>query len=218
MKIQILTDKNSWIIKDYKLDIVKKLENFCKNISFIYNYKNLKKNDVINIILSYSKIIPKKFLKKSLFNLVIHESNLPKGKGMSPLTWQILQGKTYVFFTLFNATSKVDNGKIYYKKKIFFSKDLIFDEIKKIQFSEGMKLILKFIKYYKKNNTDPKSQIQTGKSTYFRRRDKNDSKLNLNLSLKKQFNLLRINDNHNYPSFFNYLGEKYIIRLYKFKK
>jgi len=147
----------------------------------------------------------------------VHESDLPKGKGMSPLSWQILQGKKYIFFTLFNASSKIDNGKIYFKKKIFFSKALIFDEIKRIQFKEGMQLILKFIRYYKKNNREPGFKIQTGKSTYFKRRNRNDSKLNLDQPLKKQFNLLRINDNQNYPSFFNYLGEKYIIKLYKFK-
>ena len=51
------------------------------------------KNYSINIIPSYSKIIPKKFLEKSVINLVVHESDLPKGKGMSPLTWQILKNK-----------------------------------------------------------------------------------------------------------------------------
>ena len=136
---------------------------------------------------------------------------------MSPLTWQILQGKKYIFFALFNASSKIDDGKIYYKKKILFSEDLIFSEIKQLQFNEGMKLILKFVKYYKKNNTEPRSKMQSGKSTYFKRRNKNDSQLSLSLSLKKQFNLLRVNDNNNYPSFFNYLGKKYIIRLYKSK-
>ena len=218
MKIQVLTDKNSWIIKKYKLDIVNKLKNFCKSISFIHNYKDLKKNYSINIILSYSKIIPKKFLEKSIINIVVHESDLPKGKGMSPLTWQILKNKKYIFFTLFNASSKIDNGKIYFKKKVFFKKNLIFDEIKKIQFDEGLNLIIKFIKYYNRYKKEPKFIIQKGKSTYYRRRNKNDSKLNINLSIKKQFNLLRINDNHNYPSFFSYLGSKYIIKLYRLKK
>ena len=43
MKIQILTDKNSWIISSYKLEITKKLEKFCKKIFFVHNCKDLKK-------------------------------------------------------------------------------------------------------------------------------------------------------------------------------
>jgi methionyl-tRNA formyltransferase len=59
---------------------------------------------------------------------------------------------------------------------------------------------------------------QIGKSTFFKLRNKNDSELNINQSIKKQFNLMRVNDNKNYPSFFNYMGKKYIINLYKQKK
>ena len=49
--------------------------------------------------LSYEKIVEKKVLKKFKNNLVIHASDLPKGKGWSPLSWQILKGyKNYCFF------------------------------------------------------------------------------------------------------------------------
>mgnify|MGYP001263978371 CR=1 FL=1 len=218
MKIQVLTDKNSWVIENF-VDFVKgRLKKFSKSIQVILNHKFLKKNHDINIILSYSKIIPKKYLNRSKFNLVVHESNLPKGKGMSPLSWQILQNKKAIIFTLFEANSKLDTGNIYYKKKVMVEKNLIFPEIKKIQINESMKLIIYFIRYLKKNSIPPKSKAPTGKTTYFKKRSQRNSELNINRTIKNQFNLMRINDNKNYPSFFYYLGSKYIIKLYKSNK
>ena len=149
MKIQILISKFSWA-NNYKKEILTKLKKFSKDIKILHSHKELKKNNDINIIFSYFKIIPTQYLKKSKVNLITHESNLPKGKGMSPLTWQILKGKTKVFFSLIEASSKVDSGVIYYKKEIIIPKTILFDEIKKIQLDENLKLIIKFIKFYKK--------------------------------------------------------------------
>ena len=149
---------------------------------------------------------------------MVHESNLPKGKGMSPLSWQILQNKKRIIFTLFEADTKLDNGNIYYKKKVIIEKNLIFSEIKKIQINESMKLIMNFLRHLKKNNIPPKSKAPAGKPTYFKMRSQKNSELNVNRTIKNQFNLMRINDNKNYPSFFYYLGSKYIIKLYKSNK
>ena len=97
MKIQILISKFSWA-NNYKKEILTKLKKFSKDIKILHSHKELKKNNDINIIFSYFKIIPTQYLKKSKVNLIPHESNLPKGKGMSPLTWQILKGKKRFFF------------------------------------------------------------------------------------------------------------------------
>src|SRR5699024_7115397 len=39
--------------------------------------------------LSYGKIVNREILNKYTHNLVVHASDLPEGKGWSPLTWQI---------------------------------------------------------------------------------------------------------------------------------
>ena len=46
-------------------------------------------------------------------NDVVHPSKLPKGKGFSPLAWQILDGLNNIPVTLFEAVEKVDAGEIY---------------------------------------------------------------------------------------------------------
>tara|TARA_B100001287_G_C22614092_1_gene496620 strand:- start:364 stop:1008 length:645 start_codon:yes stop_codon:yes gene_type:complete len=209
MKIQILISKKSWA-NEFKSLIKSKLSKFSKNIKIYDHHNKLKKNFDVNIIFSYFKKIPYSHLKKSKSNLVPHESDLPKGRGMSPLSWQILEGKSKINFSLIEADINIDNGKIYYKKKVNIPKNILFKKIKKIQFNENIKLIIKFLKYYNNNKTFPNSVIYKGKSSYYKKRYPKDSELNINKSIKEQFNLLRIADPENYPSFF-YINRKKII-------
>ena len=213
MKIQILISKSSWANK-HKKEILNKLKKFSNEVKILNNHKKLKKKD-INIIFSYFKLIPEAYLKKSKINLIPHESNLPKGKGMSPLTWQILKGKKKIYFSLLEANSKVDSGVIYYKKKKNIPKNYLFEEIKKIQLDENLKLIVKFIQFYKKKKYAPKSKIQIGKSTFFKKRGPKDSEIDIKKSILSQFNLLRVVDNENYPAFFKIYGKKYILKITK---
>lgn len=214
MKIQILISKNSWA--NQYIDLIrKKFKKISKNIVIFNNHKKLKNGFDINIIFSYFKIIEKKYLLKSKHNIIPHESNLPFGRGMSPLTWQILNSKKRIIFSLIEADKKIDNGKIYYKKTIKINKDSLFNEIKNKQLNINLNLIYRFIKFYKKNRTAPKTIKQRGKASYFKIRKPIDSKLNINKSIKSQFNLLRVCDDKNYPAFFKIYGKKYIIKLTK---
>ena len=96
MQIQCLISKNSWVDDNYKNLIKIKFSAFSKKILFFNNHKKLRKNYDINLIFSYFKKIPSKYLKFSKFNLVIHGSDLPYGRGMSPISWQILKGKSKI--------------------------------------------------------------------------------------------------------------------------
>lgn len=214
MKIQILIDKSSWANK-FEIIIKKKLKRFSKNIKILNHHNKLKNNYDVNIIFSYFKKIPNKFLKKSKLNLVPHESDLPNGKGMSPLTWQILKNGKEVVFSLIEASSKIDNGKIYYKKKVKIPKYLLFEDIKKIQLKNNLLLIQKILNFLKKNQKPPPKKSGVGKSSFFKKRTPKDSKLDINLSIKDQFNLLRVCDNENYPPFFKIHGKKYVLKINK---
>ena len=50
------------------------------------------------------------------------------------------------------------------------------------------------------------------------RRYAKDSQLDINKTIKDQFNHLRINDNKLYPSFFIFKDQKYIINIFKDEK
>ena len=88
------------------------------------------------------------------------------------------------------------------------------DEIREMQSNISIKIIKKFLKKYPK----VKKKSQIGKSSYYKRRYPLDSLLNINKSIKKNFNLLRIVDNEKYPAFFTFKKNKYIIKIFKINK
>ena len=59
---------------------------------------------------------------------------------------------------------------------------------------------------------------QKGKGNFVGRRKPKDSVLNINKSIKDQFNNLRISDNDLYPSFFYYRKNKYLLKISKDNK
>ena len=86
----------------------------------------------------------------------------------------------------------------------------LLSEIKDLQGKMTINIILKFLKNFDKI----KGQDQKGNSTYYPRRGPIDSELNINKSIKSQFNLLRVCDNERYPAFFKINDKKYIIKIY----
>ena len=90
-RILILTDSDSWM-KCYVDDFTNWLFSEGYQVIVESEYPDKEKFELC-FILSYSKIISEDCLKRSKHNLVVHSSALPQGKGWSPLTWQILEGK-----------------------------------------------------------------------------------------------------------------------------
>ena len=209
MKITILTDnKNSWIIP-YVNDLKKLLTNN-HLIDHIFNADEIKKGDIM-LILACNKILSKNDLSYHKSNVVIHPSKLPKGRGWSPLAWQILSGLNKIPITLFEASCEVDAGDIYLVDEINLSGYELNDQIKKLQGQKTIEMALKFVNNFDKRKPFP----QKGERTSFRRRTHLDSELDINFSLEKQFNLLRVVDNERYPAFFIKGDQKYILKIYK---
>ena len=57
--------------------------------------------------------------------------------------------------------------------------------------------------------------MQEGEETFYNRRNSKDAELDINKTIKEQFNLLRISDNERYPAFFKIEGKKYSLKIYK---
>jgi methionyl-tRNA formyltransferase len=141
--------------------------------------------------------------------LVVHESDLPSGKGWSPLTWQILEGKNRIPVTLFEATERVDSGDIYLQEWLEFEGHELIDELRQAQAAATLRLCREFVNRYPEVLQAAKPQV--GKESFYPRRKPKDSQLDVNCSLAQQFNLLRVVDNEKYPSFFSHGGKTYII-------
>lgn len=209
MKIQILTDRSSWFFNNQDKTPIR-FKKYLKNL--ISDHRHIKSNYDLTFIISYYKIIPKKFLFYSKHNLVIHESDLPKGRGMSPLYWQILKGVKKVVFTIFECSQNMDEGNYYFKKNFYFKPTLLFEEIKKKQLKHAFDMIYIFLKMYKKKDK-VKSYSQKGKPTYFPKILPSFSEINIDKSIKSQINKIRTRDNKSYPAYFFYKKRKYIIKI-----
>lgn len=210
MLITLLCDNpNSWIIP-YVKDIEKELIDMKHDVTFIHDYKDIRKGELA-FFLGCERIILPEYLKLNKHNLVVHESYLPQGKGWSPLTWQILEGKNEIPITLFEAVEKVDSGDIYIQDVIRLNGSELLTKIKDLQGKATKKIVLEFVKKY----PNIQGKKQNGQESFYRRRKPEDSELDINKSIEEQFNLLRVVDNERYPAFFYRQGKKYIIKIYE---
>lgn len=209
MKIQLLTSsKHSWIVPFGK-QLQKQIEIRGHTCTYVYDEQKVEKGDIL-IFLCYEKIFHR--LDLNVHNLVIHESDLPKGKGMSPLTWQVIEGQSRIPVTLLEATQEFDAGKVYKKIYINLRGDELNSELKHLQGIATIDLVLYFIDNFPLSaNGTP----QKGDSTFYPRRKAEDSELDINLSIRDQFNLLRVCDNERYPAFFYMNKIKYVLKIEK---
>jgi len=212
MKIQILLDNpKSWFIK-YINVLVESIKKMNHDVIFVMDSNKITKGDLV-FILSCDKIIPEKVLKLNRHNLVIHASDVPKGRGWSPMTWQILDGKDTIPISLFEASLEVDSGDVYMKDYIKLDGTELIDESRNILGNKVCKMVMDFLKLY----PNIKGEKQQGDASFTKKRKPEDSEFNINKTIKEQFNLLRVVDNKNYPAFFIYKGSKYILSIKKEK-
>lgn len=163
--------------------------------------------------LSFSRVVSTEVLKKFKNNLVVHESDLPRGKGWSPLTWQILEGKDEITTVLFEASDQVDSGQVYLKSIMKFDGSELVSELRDMQAAATVKLCHKFIDKYP--DVRAGAMTQQGDSTFYARRSEMDSQLDPAKSLQEQFNLLRVADNSAYPAYFEVAGNLYELWIKK---
>lgn len=211
--IAVLTSRESWFVP-YAKSFTRKLRRLGYNSILFYDSQEIGDKFKVLFILSYFKLLPNGELRKRKHNIVVHESDLPNGRGWSPLAWQILEGKNKIPIVLFEAVEDVDAGDIYLTDFIDLKGDELYPEIKRKQAEKKIEMCLKFLE----NLSSLKARKQIGSGRFYGKRIPKDSELDINKNIKSQFNLLRIVDNENFPAFFFYMGTKYILKITKDEK
>ena len=211
LKINIMTAKSSWM-NPFDETLKTELENRGHTVNFISSKTELEKAD-ISFFLSCFEIIGPEYLERSTHNIVVHASDLPHGKGWSPTSWQILEGKNEIPLTLFEAVDAVDAGRIYLKDRIRLNGSELIDEWQRLLGDKIVDMCLAFVKYYPENIKD--GYDQSGEESFYTRRRPKDSELDPDKTIAEQFNLLRIVDNEKYPAFFIKNGKKYLLKIYE---
>jgi methionyl-tRNA formyltransferase len=213
MLITILTPKESWF-KYFANKLAEKLAENKKNVvNVITSVEDLNKSGDVAFFLSVSSIISTEKLALHANNIVVHASDLPNGRGFAPLTWQILEGKNTIPLTLFEAAPKFDEGVIYLKDSITLDGTELIGRVRSILGEKINEMCVYFIDHYPQILKNLK--IQQGKPSFYKRRYPKDSELNVEKTIKEQFDLLRTVDNDAYPAFFYLNNKKYIIKIYE---
>ena len=207
MKITILTDKTSWMNK-YDLILAQEFKKLGHSVKIVHSKNKLVKGDIA-LFLSCFEIVGEEYLRLNKNNIVVHASDLPKGKGWSPTSWQILEGKNEIPLTLFEAVKEMDAGDYYIKDKVVLNGTELIDDWQEKLGKKIIEMCLTFVKSYPNIKGTP----QSGKGFVYPKRKPQDSELDINKTIAEQFNLLRVVDNEKYPAFFYYKDKKYSLKI-----
>ncbi len=162
-------------------------------------------------LISCHEIVPATVRGRYRKCLVIHASDLPKGRGWSPWVWQILEGHNTLTVTLLEADDVVDSGPIWHKVQVVLEGHELAEEIHARLFDAELSLMDYAVRHFHTVTPTP----QTGEPTHYRRRTPEDCRLDVHRSIAEQFDLLRIADPARYPAFFDYRGHRYYVILKK---
>jgi methionyl-tRNA formyltransferase len=181
-------------------------------VELLRTTKELSGGDLLFLI-SCSEVVKRPDRRKFQVTLVLHASDLPKGRGWSPHVWELATGAQHITLSLIEAEDQVDTGKIWAKRQISIPKDALFDEINHLLFSSELKLIdwavenLELVK--------PAPQSNPDEATYYPKRTPLHSQIDPNRTIAEQFDQIRVCHPTRFPAFFELHGQKYKLLLEK---
>lgn len=178
--------------------------------SYVEQTAEVPEGDVA-FFLGCSRIVPPEVLRRNRHNLVVHGSDLPLGRGSSPIPWQVLEGKNRIPIVLFEAAEALDAGPVYFRDVIELDGTELLDEIHQKTWGRTEALIARFLERYPDVSATP----QVGASSEYRKRTAADDELDPRHTLETLFDHLRIVDNERYPAWFRHRGQKYILKISK---
>jgi methionyl-tRNA formyltransferase len=163
-------------------------------------------------LISCNEIVRENVRSMYRHSLVVHASDLPKGRGWSPHIWQVLEGSRSIPVTLLEAQDTVDSGSIWSQRRIELEGHELFDEINARLFAATLELMDFAVDNAGK--IEPVAQANAP-ATYYRRRTPEDSRLDPQKSIAEQFDLLRVADTDRFPCFFEFRGKRFRVHLRK---
>ena len=208
-RICVVVDNDSWILP-FAEQLVKAAQANGDEAVLARSHDDIPVGE-IGFYLGCVKITPPEVLARNKKNLVIHASELPKGRGFSPLTWQIIDGINTIPVCLLEADERVDEGAIVYREYIKFDGSEVLGELHTKLGAMHVSLAGRYLAA----PTLPTGHDQVGEATYHERRRPDDSRLAPDKSIAEQFDLLRTVHNDKYPAFFDFRGCRYVLKIEK---
>jgi len=150
----------------------------------------------------WSQIVPQQILDVAEC-VCFHMTDLPYGRGGSPLQNLILEGKTGTKISAFRMEQGIDSGPVYQKADLSLAGSA--EEIFRRAAVETMGLIEKIVL------DEPQPSPQEGEATFFQRRTPEESELTASMGLEKIYDYIRALDAPGYPRAFLKFGDKTVI-------
>ena len=208
-RIAVVVDNPSWIVP-FAHDLVDRINAGGDEARFCATHDEIGEVAVA-FYLGCIRLSPPEVLARAHRNLVVHESDLPRGRGMSPLTWQIIEGRSQIPVCLLYAADEVDAGPVVYRDTLTFEGHELVDELRDGQGRVTVELCLRFL-----SEDAPKAGTeQEGEASVYPRRTPKDNALDPEKTIAEQFDLLRTFDNARYPAYFDYRGHRYRLAITK---
>ena len=208
-KVTVIVDNPSWILP-YAERLVADLNAAGDQAVLARNHDEIAPGDVA-FYLGCIKITPPDVLGRNRRNFIVHESDLPTGRGFSPVTWSVISGENTITMCLLEAVDEVDAGPIIQKMSVTFEGHELIDEIRDVVGENTVTLCKGFLEH----DAPQDGAAQTGDATHLPRRYPKDSELDPNIPISEQFDLLRVVDNERYPAFFRLRGKAYKLSISK---
>lgn len=160
-----------------------------KSEAFIEELKALNAN--LQVVVAF-RMLPKvvwQMPKLGTFNL--HASLLPNYRGAAPINWAIINGEKKTGVSTFFIDEQIDTGEMILQKSIKIDKNETAGTLHNKLMHLGSKLVLKTVKLIKKGDvvTTPQPENADIKTAY--KLNKDNCKIDWNLSLKKINNKVR---------------------------
>lgn len=186
--------------RDWHDELFNKLSNYNKNDEWTFiknenfNNEELKKiKPKFIFIPHWSKIIPSE-IYLNYECILFHMTNLPYGRGGSPLQNLIIKGHKKTKISAIKVSKGIDEGPIYLKAPLDLN-GTAFDIFKR-----SSEVIYKMIIEIIENSIYPKPQ--KGQPTIFKRRHPKESDISELNSLDKIYDYIRMLDCEGYPNAF----------------
>lgn len=181
-------------------------------ISLVRSKKDLPGGHILFLI-SCSEIVSEMDRAAYSASLVLHASDLPRGRGWSPHIWQIIGGAEQITLSLLEAEDAVDSGRLWHQVRFSVPKHALWNEINEQLFHAEIALIDLAVNEF--DTVIPIQQNQDIEPTYFPRRKPVDSKIDAERSIASQFDQIRVCDPARFPAYFELYGHKYKLILEK---
>lgn len=144
--------------------------------------------------------------------LVLHASDLPRGRGWSPHVWAVVGGARTITLCLLEARDPVDSGDIWLRTEFVLEGHELLPEINAKLFAHELALMSQAVEQFDSIRPVPQSGEP---GPYLRKRTPADSELDPHRTIAEQFDLLRVVDNTRYPAYIHFRGHKYLLKIEK---